>query len=243
MRLFRDVLLEVAHQQFDFEEGQGLAARKVDQDGLSFLEEGALVQQRAGKRVAQRLGGTVLAIRDAGAEEAAGAGGAQRGHQVVEAHVDESGADNEADHRLDGFGDHPVGGGKGLVDALLCKHQLAHAVVVEGDQCVGKDGELVEGCFRLVTAAAAFEKEWHGCEDDDESALFTGDPGDDGCGSGAGSPAEAGTKEDDALALERGSYCGLRLEHRLLAQLRVAPGPEAFGEVHAELDLFLGKAC
>jgi len=109
----------------------------MDQHGLCVLQQRPLIQQRAVEGVAQGLGGAVLAIGDAGAEQAAGAVGPQRAHQLVEADVDQARADDQPDHRFDRLADHLVGGGEGFVNALFGEHQLAHPVVVEGDQRVG----------------------------------------------------------------------------------------------------------
>jgi hypothetical protein len=201
-----------------------------------------LIEEWAGEGVFEGFGGAVFAVGEAGAEEAAGAGGAEGGHEVVEADVDEAGADDEADDGFDGFADHVVCSGEGFVDALFGEDELAHAVVVEGDECVGEDGEFVEGGFGLFAAAAAFEGEGHGGEDDDEGSFFAGEAGDDGSGSGAGATAEAGAEEDDAAAFEGGADFVFGFEDGLVAEFGIATGAEALGEVAAELDFFVGDA-
>ena len=108
----------------------------MHQHGLRVLEQSPLIQQRAAERIAESAGGAVLAIRQAGAEKTARAVRAQRAHQVVEADVDQAGTDDQTDHRLDRFTNHVVRSGEGFVDALFRQHELAHAVVVEGDQRV-----------------------------------------------------------------------------------------------------------
>jgi hypothetical protein len=239
---FGDEFEEALHEQLDFEEGEVFAAGEVDEDGLGVFEERALIEEWAGEGVFEGFGGAVFAVGEAGAEEAAGAGGAEGGHEVVEADVDEAGADDEADDGFDGFADHVVCGGEGFVDALFGEDELAHAVVVEGDECVGEDGEFVEGGFGLFAAAAAFEGEGHGGEDDDEGSFFAGEAGDDGSGSGAGATAEAGAEEDDAAAFEGGADFVFGFEDGLVAEFGITTGAEAFGEVSAELDFFVGDA-
>ncbi len=213
----------------------------MDEDGLCVFEEGTLVEEGTGKGVAEGFGGAVFTIGDSRAEQAAGAVGAECGHEVVEADFDDAGADDEADDCFDGFGDHAVGSYEGFVDALFGEDEFAHAVIVEGDESVGEDGELVEGGFGLFLAAAALEEEGHGGENDDEGAFLAGDAGDDGGRAGAGSTAEAGAEEDDALAFEGLADLFFGFEDGLLAEFRVAAGAEAFGEVGSELDFIFGE--
>ena len=102
------------------------------------------------------------------------------------------------------------------MNALFCEDELAHTVVVEGDKCVRKNGQLVERRFRLFAAAAAFEEERHGCENDHESSLLAGDAGDDRSRSGTGSAAEAGAEKYDTLPLECFPNLIFCFKHRLL---------------------------
>ncbi len=234
--------LQALHEEFDFKQGEVLAAAEVNEHGLRFLEERALIEQGAGKRVAQGLGGAVLALGEAGAEEAARAVGAQCAHQIIEADVDEAGANDEADDGLDRLGDHVVRGSEGFVDALFGEHEFAHAVVVEGDEGVGEDGEFVESGFGLVAGTLPFEGEGHGGEDDNEGSFFAGDAGNDGSRAGTGAAAETGAEEHDAAAFHSFPDFIFGFEHGLVAEFGIAAGAEAFGEVHAELDLFFGEA-
>ena len=202
MRFLRDVFLQPLHQQLDFEQREILAAGEMDEHGLGILEQRALVEQRAVQRVFQGLGSAVLARGDAGTEEAAGAVRPQRAHQIVEPDVDEPRPDDEPDDGLDRLADHMVRGGESLVDALFGEDQLAHPVVVEGDERVGEHGKFVERGFRLLAAAFTLEGKGHRGENHDERALFAGDPGDDGSRARAGAAAKAGAQKHNAAALD-----------------------------------------
>ena len=197
-----------------------LAAAEVDEHGLRVLEQRALVEQRAVQRVAQRL------VRRGPCRSAMPEPKRQRERLVRSALIRSSrptlirpGRITRRMTALIDFADHVVGRGEGFVDALLGEHEFAHAVVVEGDQRVGKNGEFVERGLRLFAAAVAFEGEGHGGEDHDERAFLAGDAGDDGRGTGAGAAAETGAEENDAAALDRGAD--------LLLRLRAPPGGRA----------------
>ena len=129
-----------------------------------------------------------------------------------------------------------VGRHEGLMDALLGEHQLAHAVVVEGDQRIGQHGQFVERGLRLISAALALEGERHGGKHHHEGAFLAGDAGDDGSRAGTGATAEAHAEENNAAAFECRTQLRLRLEHRLVAEFRITAGAQAFGQVRPELD-------
>jgi hypothetical protein len=119
VRIFRDKFLQALHEQFDFEKREIFAAGQVDEHGLCVFEERALVEQRAGEGIFESGAGAVLATGDAGPEEAARAVGAEGAHEIVQADVDQAGADDEADHCLDGLANHAVCGGECLVNPLF----------------------------------------------------------------------------------------------------------------------------
>ena len=153
----------------------------MDQHRLGLLEERPLVKQRAGQRVAQRPGGPVLAIGEARSEQAARAIRAQRAHQVVEPDIDETGPDDQADDGFHRLADHVVGGEERVMDALFGDHEFAHAVVIEGDEGVGKHGQFVERGFGLIAAAFALEGKWHGREHHHKRPFLTRDARHNGC--------------------------------------------------------------
>src|SRR6266540_2323832 len=101
--------------------------------------------------------GTIVRIGFAKAKQATAVAAAQGGQQIIEPDVNESRTLNQVHNRTNTLTNRAIGDGKGLMNASLRRHNVAHLVVLEADYRVRHFVEPGKRLPRLSVAAFALE--------------------------------------------------------------------------------------
>src|SRR5882724_8934292 len=118
--------------------------------------------------------GAIVRIGFAKAKQATAAAAAQSGQQIIETNVDESRPLNQVHDRTNTLTDCAVGDRKGLMNASLRRHNVAHPVVLETDYRVRHIVESSKCLPRLGVAAFALERKRKSGERDHQRTGLTG---------------------------------------------------------------------
>src|SRR4030095_15639 len=101
--------------------------------------------------------GTIVRIGSAKPKQARPIAAAQRGEQIIEPDVNKSRPLNQIHNRTNTLTDGGIGDSKGLMNASLRRHHVAHLVVLEADYRVRDVIEPDKRLPRLGVAAFALE--------------------------------------------------------------------------------------
>src|SRR5439155_6682159 len=101
--------------------------------------------------------GAIVRIGFAKAKEATAIAVAQCGQQIIESDVDESRPLDQVHNRTNALTDGAIGNGKGLMNASLRRHEVAHLVVLKADYSIRHVVEPSKRLPRLGVATFALE--------------------------------------------------------------------------------------
>lgn len=232
-------LEDVLHGLVGFSDAEIRTGGDVDQKSLCAFD--ASFQQR-GRRGS--LGSHLSALlTDASAK--AHEGDARVAHDaadVGEVDVDDAGEEDDVRDPLDTLSQHVIRGGESLLHCRALIDHAEKAVVWNGDEGVDLALELGSAFFGKSSSSWALEDERLGDNANGKDAEFAGHFGDHGGRAGAGSTAHTGGDKDHVAAIENGFDVALALKRGSLADLRIATGTEATGELIAQLKLNVGAA-
>ena len=223
----------------DLVEGEVGAAGHVEQDALGAGDGG--LEQRAGHRVARRVGGTRVAVAEADAHQRRALARHDR-LDVGEVEVDEPGEDDQVADALHALAEHVVGQLERLGDRRLLVDHLHQPLVGDGDQGVDPALQVGDAVVGAALPLETLELEGLGDHADGQRPLLAGDLGHRRGRAGAGAAAHAGGDEHHVAVLEQLGQLGTRLLGRLGATSRVAGGAQPAGELGADAHLLVGVA-
>ena len=232
--------LDQLRRLVDLEQAEVLGAGDVEQHPGRALDR--LLDQRRGDR---RLGGVERrGLAGGGADAHQGRAGVahDRAH-VGEVEVDQAGDRDQVGDALHALAQDVVGLAEGLEDAGAALDRLQQLLVGDDDQGVDVVAQLLDALERLLHPPLALELEGLGDRADGEGAdLLLGDLGDHRRRAGAGAAALAGGDEDHVGALQRLLDLVAALGRGARADLGVAAGAEAAGQLLADRELDVGVA-
>ena len=198
------------------------------------------LEERRGDRRLGGLGRLVAPARVADAEQR-GARAPDDGAHVGEVEVDQARQGDQVADALHALAQQVVADLEGLDHAGAALEDRHQAVVGDDDHRVGGRLQGLEPLAR-PRCAAALEAEGPGHHGDRQRAHLARDLRDQRGAAGAGAAALARGDEHQVAAAQRAAHL-LALAHGLLAQVWVAAGAEAAGDLHPDRDADVGLAA
>ena len=185
------------------------------------------------------LAGAVLTGGHTGAHQGH-AGFGHGGAHVGEVEVDHTIGQDDVGNTLDGIEEHVVGFLQHGREGSLLGSEGQQTVIGNGDQAVHMLLELFQTFFGKATAAGPFKRERFGDDTHGQSAHLLGGLGHDRRGPRPRTTAHAGGHEDH-VGIADGFPDGIdAFQGGLTTHGGVGTGPQALGELFAQLDLDRG---
>ncbi|VTR66382.1 hypothetical protein DESC_480092 [Desulfosarcina cetonica] len=198
-----------------------------------------IFQKRVGDGPFRRFQCPVIAAGDADAHDGH-AGPAHGGLHVGEVQVDQPGHHDQVGDALDRMEQDLIGFFEHVHHLGVLRGQSAQPVIGDGNHRVGGLAQLKNALFRLLCPFASLEGEGPGHHGHGENSHLLADLSDHRRGTGSRATTETGGDKDH-VRIGQGLLDHIGIFHgRFPPHLGIGAGPEAFGDLGAQLNAQLG---